>query len=269
MSYVSVHNHTHYSNIRLLDCITKPIDLIDRSFELGLSGVAITDHECLSSHVEAVQHYKAKYKDTSFKLILGNEIYLTEDKQMNIKYPHFLLMAKNLEGHKALRELSSMAWSSSYFDRGMERVPVTKKELLSICKKYPSTLIATTACIGGELSQYILKLHQAETDGNTDLIKKIKSDIIDFVAFLKECFGNDLFFEIAPNTSDEQRIVNQRMKSLSSYFEVPMLFATDSHYLTQEDRYVHKAFLNSQYGEREVDDFYSTAYVMSEDHICF
>jgi len=46
-----------------------------------------------------------------------------------------------------------------------------------------------------------------------------------------------------------------------------MLFATDSHYLKKEDREVHKAFLNSKHGEREVDDFYSTAYMMTEQEV--
>ena len=267
MSYVSVHNHTHYSNLRLLDCIIKPKDLMDRAYELGLSAVAITDHEALCAHVEAIQHYKKNYQNKDFKLILGNEIYLTDDRSMGGKYPHFLLMAKNAEGHKALRMLSSAAWSKSYFDRGMERVPVTKQELLDICKTYPGTLIATTACIGGELSQYILKLDAAEQTGNENEIKLYKNKIVEFVQFLKDCFGDDLFFEIAPNTAEEQRLVNKRMKSLSKYFNIPMLFATDSHYLNHEDREIHKAFLNSKHGEREVDDFYATAYIMSENQV--
>ena len=42
------HSHTHYSNVRLLDSINKPKELIDRAIELGLAGIAITDHEILS-----------------------------------------------------------------------------------------------------------------------------------------------------------------------------------------------------------------------------
>ena len=267
MSYTSIHNHTHYSNLRLLDCIIKPSDLIDRAFELGLRGVAITDHESLSAHVKAAQHFKDNYKDKNFKLILGNEIYLNEDREKGGKYPHFLLMARNLDGHKALRELSSVAWSNSYFDRGMERVPVLKSELLRICKKYPNTLIATTACIGGELSQYILKMHEEENSNDSAQIQSLKNKIIDFINFLKDCFGSHLFLEVAPNTSEEQRIVNQRMKSISQFFKIPLLFATDSHFLKKDDRFIHKAFLNSKGGEREVDHFYTSAYMMSSEEV--
>lgn len=43
-----VHSHSEFSNIRLLDCINKIPQLIDRAYELGLSGIALTDHEALS-----------------------------------------------------------------------------------------------------------------------------------------------------------------------------------------------------------------------------
>ncbi len=48
----------------------------------------------------------------------------------------------------------------------------------------------------------------------------------------------------------------------------PFIFTTDAHYLKAEERNVHKAFLNSKSSsDREVDDFYKYAYVMSQDEI--
>ena len=44
-----------------------------------------------------------------------------------------------------------------------------------------------------------------------------------------------------------------------------MVIGTDSHYLTKEDRFVHKSYLNSKGGEREVDPFYEFAHLMSYD----
>jgi DNA polymerase-3 subunit alpha len=128
--YFGLHNHTMYSNIRLLDCINRPKDLIDKAIELGLSGIAITDHECLSGHMEVNQYaQKIKEKYPDFKIALGNEIYLVDERVSGIKYYHFILIAKDAIGHKALREMSSIAWYNSYVDRGMERVPITKSEL--------------------------------------------------------------------------------------------------------------------------------------------
>ena len=79
--YFGLHNHTMYSNIRLLDCINRPKDLIDKAIELGLSGIAITDHECLSGHMEVNQYaQKIKEKHPDFKIALGNEIYLVDER---------------------------------------------------------------------------------------------------------------------------------------------------------------------------------------------
>ena len=117
-----VHSHTHYSNLRLLDSINKPIDLINKAIDIGLTGIAITDHECLSSAIEVnqyAQQIKDKYPD--FKIALGNEIYLTKTRDSGQKYYHFILIAKDAEGHKQLRKLSSQAWFNVYSDRGIER----------------------------------------------------------------------------------------------------------------------------------------------------
>ena len=53
-----------------------------------------------------------------------------------------ILIAKNKDGHRALRELSSRAWMNSYWDRGMERVPTLKSDIEEVMKKYPGTLIS-------------------------------------------------------------------------------------------------------------------------------
>ena len=82
------HSHTHYSNLRLLDCINKPKDLVDRAIELGLSGIAITDHETLAAHPELniyQQELIKKYPD--FKIALGNEIYLCANREKNRRHP--------------------------------------------------------------------------------------------------------------------------------------------------------------------------------------
>ena len=48
----SLHNHTHYSNLRLRDAITTPMELINRAIELGHEGIAITEHETIADAIE-------------------------------------------------------------------------------------------------------------------------------------------------------------------------------------------------------------------------
>jgi DNA polymerase-3 subunit alpha len=76
---IGTHNHDDTSNIRLLDSTNRIGDLLKTAVDLNYKGLAITNHECLSSHVKAIQTVremkkKGKMPD-DFKLILGNEIY--------------------------------------------------------------------------------------------------------------------------------------------------------------------------------------------------
>ena len=124
--------------------------MILKAYELGMSGIALTDHETVAGHVEWLKCEKELKKvgkiPEDFKCACGNEIYLVNDRTNIERYWHYILIAKNTEGHRALRELSSIAWYNGFSSRGMMRVPTEKKELEEIVKKYPNTLIATTAC---------------------------------------------------------------------------------------------------------------------------
>ena len=266
MKYFNCHNHTMYSNIRLLDCINRPKALIDKAIELGLSGIAITDHECLSSHVE-VNQYAKKVKETNpdFKIALGNEIYLTDTRDKGQKYYHFILIAKDAIGHKALRELSSTAWYNSYVDRGMERVPLLKSELKKIMLRYKGHVIATTACMGGELST--LALEKYNLDSVNQNSQHIAQKMLEFSLFCKEIFEDDFYIECAPSKFEDQIAVNKILKRFADVVGIKMVVGTDSHYLTAADRPVHKAYLNSKDGDREVDNFYEFSHLMTSNEI--
>ena len=262
------HSHTMFSNLRLLDCINQPKHLIDKAIELGLGGIAITDHECLSAHMEVNQYAKKlREKHPDFTIALGNEIYLTDDRSSGQKYYHFILIAKDAIGHKGLYELSTIAWKNLYVDRKMERVPLLKLELATIMSKYKGHIIATTACLGGELSSEALAMQLAENVGDTNTAYHHHGNIIKFINFCIEIFGDDFYIECAPATSDEQVMVNRKLYKIAKAFDIGMTFGTDAHYLTIQDRPIHKAYLNSKDGDREVDSFYEFAHLMDYDEL--
>jgi DNA polymerase-3 subunit alpha len=208
-AYFGIHNHTYYSNIRLLDSINRPKKLIDKAIELGLNGIVITDHECLSGHMEVNQYAKEiKEKHPDFKIALGNEIYLVDERESGQKYYHFILIAKDEIGHKALRELSSLAWYNSYVDRGMERVPTLKRELTEIVNKYPGHLIATTACMGGELSTNAYYMAMCEQVNDFENAKIYYENIVNFMKYTTDLFGDDFYIECAPSLAEDQKIIN-------------------------------------------------------------
>lgn len=222
------HSHDHYSNIRLLDCINKPKDLIDRAIDLGLAGIAITDHECLSAHPEVnIYHQQLLKEHPNFKVALGNEIYLCPNRDKKQNYYHFILIAKNKNGHKALRELSSRAWMNSYYDRKMERVVTTYDDLEEIYNKYPNSLIGTSACLGGELSTNTSLLIKAEKAKDKEQIEFYHNNIVKFILWCKKLFKDDFYIECAPGCSKEQIEVNMRLLSISQCFNIKMVIGTD------------------------------------------
>ena len=269
--YFGLHNHTMYSNLRLLDSINHPKDLIDTAIQLGLSGVAITDHESLGAHVEVNKYAEEIYKKyPNFVIALGNEIYLTDDRVKGQKYYHFILIAKDAIGHRILRELSSQAWFHSYEDRRQERVPTLKSELQELVEKYPGHLIATTACIGGELSQLLLKkakYSEINTEESSATIQLYSQQIDTFITYCKALFGDDFYIECAPSDKRDQVIVNRLLRDISEKYQIKLVVGTDAHYLTKDKRMVHKAYLTSKEGEREVDEFYEFARLMDSDEV--
>ena len=266
-SYFNNHAHTEFSNLRLLDCINKPEALIDKAIEVGLTGIAITDHESLSAHMRVNKYAKKmREKYPEFTVALGNEIYLTDTRDMGQKYYHFILIAKDEIGYRGLKELSSIAWMNGYYDRRMERVPLLKSELKEVMQRFKGHIIGTTACIGGELGSSIINLHNCEEVNDAANRDRYHQQIVDFMTFCIEVFGEDDFYiECAPASYPEQIIANKRMLKISEAFNIKMCVGTDAHYLTKEDRYVHKSYLNSKGGEREVDSFYEFTRLMDEE----
>ena len=93
--YTVTHLHTDLSNIRLKDSIVKVEKAIDRAIEMNLKGIAIKDHACLSAHVLAENYLKQvienKKLPDGFKIIFGEEIYLTPNIESKGEYYHFVL----------------------------------------------------------------------------------------------------------------------------------------------------------------------------------
>lgn len=243
--------------------------MLKTAARLGMHGITLTDHECLCGHLKWLQAEKnLKEQDilsSYFKAALGNEIYLVEDRNNIERYWHYILIAKNNLGHRALRELSSTAWYHGFNSRGMMRVPTEMRELEAIVKKYPNSLIATSACLGSFFDGKVLQLIEAERKGDSDEIFRCKSAIDKFVRWNIELFGDDFYIEVAAGQSKDQIKFNQRVGMIAKAYQRKIVIGSDSHYLTAKERPLHKAYLNSKEGEREVDEFYFDAHMMDND----
>ena len=279
-SYSSLHNHSDFSNAFLgfPDSTCQLPQMIKRAKELNLNCVALTDHEGIGGH------YKAKQlsKEYGIKCILGNEIYLQSDKdyekskQEYVKgetyYPHFILLALDEIGHKQLRELSNIAWrDNSYHSKGLLRRITKHSDVEKIIGNNKGHLYAQSACLGSKIGHDILKLIELEkNNAEKEKILELKYEVHNFIQWCCDTFGKDFFaIEIQPNEKDtEQWEYNIRAVQLAKAYNLLCVVTTDSHYLSVEQRPIHKAFLNSrEEDDREVDSFYKTAYLMGYEEI--
>lgn len=257
--YCSLHNHTAQgSNVKFLDSINRPEDMVAYALELGYKGMAFTDHECLSAAVSIIKVRDQIQKEhPDFKFIFGNEIYLIDETEVHNtdNFFHFILLAKDLEGWKQLRILSSRAWDRSYMYKGMLRTPTTYQDIEEVIGSNPGHIIASSACIGGELGVTIL---------NHD-----KERLNKFVNWCINLFSKDNFYiELQPALYEEQQLVNKVLINLSKFFGLKYIFTTDSHYLKKDDMLLHSVFLNSkQSKDRETEKFYKYTYLMSIEEI--
>lgn len=282
--YASLHNHTQFSNIKLIDSINREDKMIDYAWELGLSGIAFTDHDCLSGTLNELDYYRTKLKkewsklhpdaeanpsyeeiieELGFKVMLGNEIYLSEEGLTKDDCGHFwhlILIAKDYEGYCQIRRLSSAAWQRSWM-KAILRTPTYPSDLMNIIQG--GHVVCSTACLGG-YAAWCWKMLAEDTDY---YLNKLDNHL----AAMEGLFGKGNFYiELQPNDEkygQEQIDYNKFM--INRYWgKYPFIFTTDSHYLKQEEREIHKAFLNSKSSnDREVDDFYRYAYMMAQEEV--
>ena len=240
--FVHLHVHSEYS---LLDGANRIKDLPVRAKELGMKSIAITDHGVMYG---VIDFYKACKKE-GIKPIIGCEVYVAPrsrfDKEPNIdnKYNHLILLAKNNLGYKNLCKLVSAGFTEGYYYK--PRID------LEILEKYHEGLIALSGCLAGALSTSIL-------DGNYEQAEKMAK-------WHKELFKDDYYIEIQANRLKEQALVNQKLVELSRKLEIPFVITNDAHYLKKEDSYNHEVLLCVQTGKKmtdtdrmrfETDDFY-------------
>ena len=58
--YYSVHAHSEYSNIKVIDSINRYSHMMDYAWDIGLSGIACTEHDCISGAIKYIKTFKKK-----------------------------------------------------------------------------------------------------------------------------------------------------------------------------------------------------------------
>ena len=203
-------------------------------------GRSAEDEAKLSELREQLQAAEAK---PLFKPILGCEVYCARrsrfKKDANVPNPyrpnqsvdnsgwHLVLLAKDLTGYKNLIKMVSRSWIDGYYYR-----PRIDKELL---EAHHEGIIASSACLGGEIPQHIMY-------GNIDEAEKS-------IEWFKGIFGDDFYLELQRHKTDnplgnqetyeKQQQVNAVLLELGKKHGVKVIATNDVHFLNEEDAEAH------------------------------
>lgn len=232
-NFVHLHTHSQYS---LLDGACRLDAVIELAKQYKMPALAITDH---GNMFGAVEFYKKAVR-AGIKPIIGCEAYVAGgsrfDKKPSNKYPdggfHLVLLVKNLTGYKNLMKLCSLAFLEGFYHR-----PRIDKELL---RQHSEGLIATSACMKGEVSWNLLK---GNIEGGVAAARE-----------LQEIFGEANFFlEIQNHGLETEQALIPKIDAISRETGMPLVVTNDCHYLRQEDWEAHDALLCIQTGKTVED----------------
>ncbi len=221
-----------------------------------MPALALTDHGVMYGAIELLKLCKG----TSVKPIIGNEMYVINGSLDDPNPPkkerryHLVVLAKNAVGYRNLVKLTSISHLRGMRGRGIfSRACIDKPTL----EQYSEGLIVATACLGGEISQAILR-------GRPDVAR-------DVARWYQGVFGGDFYLEIQDHGSPEDRIVNVEMVRISRELGIPIVATNDAHYLTSNDAEAHDALLCILTGKLVTDEkrlrYTGTEYIKGEQEM--
>jgi len=283
--FVHLHVHTQYS---MLDGQASIDSLIEKAQNDGMPAIAITDHgnmfgvkeffnkvnkknskftgtikdcekelnilkdkEILTPEEEEritkLTEKIAECKASLFKPIIGCECYCArtnrfdKDGKEHLSGYHLIVLAKNFQGYKNLIKMVSLSWTEGFYGR-----PRIDKELL---ERYHEGLIVSSACLGGEIPQHIMKGRLEEADKS--------------IQWFKNLFGDDYYLEMQRHethdpladqtTFPKQQEVNKVLIELARKHGVKLIATNDVHFANEEDAEAHDRLICLSTG-KDLDD---------------
>lgn len=256
--FTHLHVHTQYS---ILDGASSIPRLIDKVKSLGMEALAITDH----GNMFGVKEFHNTATKKGIKPIIGCEIYVAKRSISDVSGKedrsgdHLVLLAKNLTGYKNLIKLVSISWIKGFYYK-----PRVDKELLF---RYREGLIASSACIAGEIPDEILH-------GTMESAEAALKSYLDI-------FGKDFYLEVQRHETydpeadmtvfPQQQKVIEVMKKLAVKYDVKIIATNDAHFINAEDAEAHDRLICINTA-KDIDDpnrlrYTKQEYIKSEEEM--
>lgn len=204
----NLHTHDGHS---IRDGYSTIEELVSRAKELHYEALALTNHGTVSG---LIPFYNECHKQ-GIKPILGCEMYYVHDVNLN-ESPlyHMLFLAKDLKGYKNLMKLDTVAYRQFY-----KKPRITMRDI----DESHEGLVCSTACLAGVMRQ---------DDPSEDMMQ------------LSSIFGNDLYMELQPHPTEEQRMYNHKVHEWATKHNHKEIVTLDSHYTFKDDAKYHRYWLN-------------------------
>ncbi|MFQ5674857.1 MAG: DNA polymerase III subunit alpha [bacterium] len=195
-----VHLHTH-SNFSLLDG-TMPIrTLVERTKALGMSALALTDHNGLYG---AIEFYRL-CREFQIKPIIGAQISLQDNASL-------ILLAKSIHGYENLCEIIT----AGHLRGGHLNFECDMQDILT----YKEELIVLSGGKKGLISQLLLSRNFAEAESHC--------------RWMKEQFKKNFYLELQRFLPWDD-LLNERLQEISRKCGVPLVATNDVHLLSPGD----------------------------------
>lgn len=238
--FTHLHLHTQYS---ILDGAASISKLMEKAKKDKMEAMAITDH----GNMFGVLDFVKQANENEIKPIIGCETYVaarglkTKEGKEDRSGFHLILLAKNKKGYHNLSKLISISYKDGFYFK-----PRVDIELL---KEYHEGIIASTACLGGEVPQALMRKSK---DYAKEVIKKYK-----------DIFGDDFYLELMRHGRKEQKEVNEQLIELSKELDIPLIATNDVHYVEKEDYEAHHILICINTG-KDIDSKDSIEYTGNE-----
>ena len=217
MRYINYHKHTMYSNLRTLDCVSKPIDYIKRALELGHKEYVTTEHGYQGNIFEAY----TLCQENNLKCIFGVEAYYVDDindKSSRSMY-HIMLVAITENARREINRIMSVANTEGYYYK-------PRIDLNLLLSLPANEVVVTTACIAGRMFK---------EDWEEKFLKPVYNH-----------FGNNFYLEVQSHIDSDQAEYNQKILEVHRQYGIKIIHANDSHYIYPEDAKYRDLFLKAK-----------------------
>lgn len=249
--FVHLHVHTQYS---ILDGQAAIPKLVDKAMKDGMRGMAVTDHGNMFGVKEFFNYCnkvnKGKPDAEKFIPIFGCEVYCArrdlhskENNGLDKSGWHLILLAKNEIGYHNLVKIVSEAWVDGYYHR-----PRTDHQAL---EKHHEGLIASSACLAGEIPRYIKHGQIAEAEKSIEWFKSVFGE--DFYIELMRHEVKDPMQKANREVFKEQKAIEPTLIELARKHGVKLICTNDTHFVDEENAEAHDRLLCLSTG-KDLDD---------------